>query len=47
MNFSTSMYNPKQFYPYKHNKSTYLVYDNNCSINEECDFKVKIIAGMW
>ena len=35
----------KQLYQYQQKNMTYLDYDDDCFINEQCDFKVKIVLG--
>ena len=42
MPFSINMQDYKRLYLYKHSNSTYLVYDDNCFDNEECDFELKL-----
>ena len=42
MHFSINMQDYKQFYPYKQNNLTYLVYGGDCFDNVECDFKLKL-----
>ena len=46
MNCGINMQNLKRMCVFKHNNLTYIVYDNGCFNNEECDFKVKIVVVM-
>ena len=42
-----NMWYSKLLYPYKHNNLTYLLHDEDCFNNEECDIRVKFEVGMW
>ena len=42
MHFSINMQDSKKLYPYKQNNLAYLVYEDNCLNNGECDFKLKL-----
>ena len=39
MHFSINRYKYKRFYQYKHSNLNYRAYGDDCSNNEECDFK--------
>ena len=45
--FSMNMYNLRRLYPYKHNNLTCLVYNEKNFNNDDCDLKLKIVAGVW
>ena len=47
MHFSINVCNLKLWYQFKNNNLTYLDYDDDCSNNQKCDFKLKIVLGMW
>ena len=46
MNCSINVYNSKQLYGFKWKNLTYLVYNNDCFNNKECDFKVNTEVGI-
>ena len=43
---SINVHNLKRLYRFKWNNLNYLDYDGDCFNNEECDLKVRIVAGM-
>ena len=47
MHFNINMYKSKKLYHYKCKKWTYHFFVDDHFGNGECDFRVKIVVGMW